>query len=111
MPSVHCKSSGFCTPRQTSEAVNHQRHAFTSRGLRYSGARSTMTRVGLPSRSILALDSERLGQRLQKAMVLIVVLAPFLATGIAIEQLWDRAVSSSETSRYFSVSTSRSPWG
>ena len=47
----------------------------------------------MPSQSLLALDSQRIGSRLHKAMVLLIVIAPFVATGIAIGQLWDRAVS------------------
>jgi stearoyl-CoA desaturase (delta-9 desaturase) len=46
-----------------------------------------------PRRGVLALNDAPLGLQLQKALVLTIVLAPFLATAFAIVQLWERAVS------------------
>src|SRR6188472_1923001 len=51
-----------------------------------------MTSVGA-SRSLVALDRARLGPRMQKMLLLGVVLGPFLATAFAIQQLWERSVS------------------
>jgi stearoyl-CoA desaturase (Delta-9 desaturase) len=51
--------------------------------------------IGSPSprRGVLALHGAPIGLQLQKALVLAIVLAPFLATAFAIVQLWERAVS------------------
>jgi stearoyl-CoA desaturase (delta-9 desaturase) len=46
-----------------------------------------------PHRGVLALSEAPLGLQLQKVLVLTIVLAPFLATGFAVVQLWDRAVN------------------
>jgi stearoyl-CoA desaturase (Delta-9 desaturase) len=46
-----------------------------------------------PRQGALALSDARSGALLQKALVLTIVLAPFLATAFAIVQLWERAVS------------------
>jgi len=46
-----------------------------------------------PRQSALALSDARSGALLQKALVLTIVLAPFLATAFGIVQLWERAVS------------------
>jgi stearoyl-CoA desaturase (Delta-9 desaturase) len=46
-----------------------------------------------PRQSALALSDARSGALLQKALVLTIVLAPFLATAFAMVQLWERAVS------------------
>jgi stearoyl-CoA desaturase (delta-9 desaturase) len=46
-----------------------------------------------PRQSALALSDARSGALLQKALVLTIVLAPFLATAFAVVQLWERAVS------------------
>jgi stearoyl-CoA desaturase (Delta-9 desaturase) len=55
---------------------------------------SAMTIVSsTPRQSALALSDARSGALLQKALVLTIVLAPFLATAFAVVQLWERAVS------------------
>jgi stearoyl-CoA desaturase (delta-9 desaturase) len=46
-----------------------------------------------PRRGALALYDAPRGLQLQKALVLTIVLAPFLATAFAIVQVWERAVS------------------
>src|SRR6476661_2546363 len=46
-----------------------------------------------PRRGVLALYDAPRGLQLQKALVLTIVLAPFLATAFAIVQVWGRAVS------------------
>src|SRR5437879_7636564 len=46
-----------------------------------------------PRRGALALYDAPRGLQLQKALVLTIVLAPFLATAFAIVQVWARAVS------------------
>jgi stearoyl-CoA desaturase (Delta-9 desaturase) len=46
------------------------------------------------SGSLLAVDGARQGQQLiQKAVVLLIVVIPFVATAFAIQQLWDRGVN------------------
>jgi len=47
---------------------------------------------GVSTSGVVALHQARPGQQLQKALVLVIVLAPFLATGFAIVQLWERGV-------------------
>src|SRR6195256_4303584 len=46
-----------------------------------------------PRRGVVALFDAPLGLQLQKALVLTIVLAPFVATTFAIVQVWERAVS------------------
>jgi stearoyl-CoA desaturase (delta-9 desaturase) len=46
-----------------------------------------------PRRGVLALYGAPLGLQLQKGLVLVIVVAPFLATAFAIVQLWERAVT------------------
>src|ERR1700730_18056309 len=46
-----------------------------------------------PRRGVVALFEAPLGLQLQKALVLTIVLAPFVATAFAVVQLWERAVS------------------
>src|SRR6476661_3911400 len=46
-----------------------------------------------PRRGVLALYDAPRGLQLQKALVLTIVLAPFLATAFAIVQVWGRAVT------------------
>ncbi len=46
-----------------------------------------------PRRGVVAVHGAPLALQLQKALVLAIVLAPFLATAFAIVQLWERAVS------------------
>ncbi len=50
-------------------------------------------RAGASRLSVLALDGERLGPYVKNALVLVVVLVPFLATAFAVVQLWERAVN------------------
>ena len=51
--------------------------------------------ISSPSR-FLAVDRTRLGESARKTAVLVVVVAPFLATGVAIVQLWQWAVTWSD---------------
>jgi stearoyl-CoA desaturase (delta-9 desaturase) len=53
----------------------------------------TIVSPASPRRGGLALNDARFGLQLQKALVLTIVLAPFVATAFAIVQLWERAVS------------------
>ncbi len=52
-----------------------------------------MTSVSSSRQRPLAFDGDWRGPHVHKALVLVVVIAPLLATGVAIEQTWDRAVS------------------
>ena len=52
-----------------------------------------MQRTVHSPRRFLPIDHTRLGESARKAAVLVVVVAPFLATGVAIVQLWQWAVT------------------
>src|SRR6202048_5609722 len=53
-----------------------------------------MTIISSPRRrGVLALYDAPVGLQLQKALVVTIVIAPFLATAFAIVQVWERAVS------------------
>ena len=52
-----------------------------------------MQRVNSPPPRFLAIDQARLGESGRKAAVLVVVVAPFIATIVAIVQLWQVAVA------------------
>jgi stearoyl-CoA desaturase (Delta-9 desaturase) len=52
-----------------------------------------MTIAPSTRRGFVALFEAPTGLQVQKALVLAIVIAPFLATGVAIDQLWERAVS------------------